>query len=62
MTWVLILVLTVPHGSAITTHEFLSQEACQNAGKEFVRTASSGWTLISATYVCTPKDVLSPIR
>lgn len=62
MTWVLIFALYGPSKAAITTHEFLSQEACQNAGKEFVRTASSGWTFISATYVCTPKDVLSPIR
>jgi len=60
MTWILILALTVGDSPAVTTREFQSKEACENAAKTFQGKYDS--LSRDSVAVCTPSDVLSPLR
>lgn len=62
MTWVLILALTGHYRAAITTHEFNSHEACKNAGEMVVQQSKTDNWAADPSFVCAPKDVLSPVR
>lgn len=51
--WVLIIWFAGAN-SAITTHEFVSKEACDNAGHTVSRKSGLGYKL---DYACVPKEL-----
>lgn len=58
MQWVLI-VWFVGASSAITTHDFLSKEACANAGKVVSQKSGLGYKI---DFACVPKELLNGIH
>jgi len=58
MSWVLIIWFAGA-SSAVTTHEFLSQEACENAGKTVSAKAGLGYKI---DYACVPKELFHGLR
>lgn len=56
--WVLILWFAGAN-SAITTHEFLSKEACDNAGKVVSEQGGMGYKI---GFACVPKELFHAVR
>jgi hypothetical protein len=56
--WVLIIWFAGSQ-TAITTHEFLSKEACDNAGKVI---KEKGGKRMEIGFACVPKDLLHAIQ
>jgi len=57
--WVLIIWFAGAGGSAITTHEFVSKEACDNAGKVVAEQGGLGYKI---GFACVPKELFHGLR
>jgi hypothetical protein len=58
MPWVLIIWFAGTT-SAITTHEFVSKEACDNAGKVVSEQGGLGYKI---GFACVPKELFHAVR
>ena len=58
MPWILIIWFAST-SSAITTHEFISKEACDNAGKTVATKSGLGYKI---DFACVPKDLFHAVR
>lgn len=58
MQWVLIIWF-VGYQAAITSHEFVSKEACDNAGKVVSEQGGLGYKI---GFACVPKEITNGLR
>lgn len=56
--WVLIIWFMGAQG-AVTSHEFMSKEACDNAGKVVSQKGGLGYKI---DFACVPKELFKPMR
>lgn len=52
--WILIMTLMTSHGSAMTTHEFWDQSACEAAKTQWLATIPQG-SFVFRTAICVEK-------